>query len=104
MFRFLTVTASISTALVAVGCTKAGNDGKINELSERIDKLEASQKQFGEMKAFLEPIMAQQKAQAAQKAASEPDPNAVFAINIAGNAFAGPAGAPITIVEAFDFD
>ncbi len=104
MIRTVTVASSIFALLFATGCTRAGDDEKIKKLTERIDKLEKSQAGFGEVEEFLRPHMAQAKAQDEQKAASEPDPEAVFAVNIAGNAFDGPAGAPVTIIEAFDFD
>ena len=92
-------------ALAATGaCTKSSaSSDEISDLTKRIEKLEAAQKSFSEIDGFVRPIMAQQQNQAAQREAAEHDPNARFAVDIAGNAFNGPAGAAVTIVEAFDF-
>ncbi len=98
----------VVTALAAVlgaACAKAdsASTAKIKELEGRISKLEDGQKKFSEIDGFVRPIMAQQKAQQAQKDAQEPDPDARFAVNISGDHYDGPEGAPVTIVEAFDF-
>lgn len=93
-------------ALGVAGCSKSGEGAdseKVAKLEKRVAKLEKAQKEVDEMRDFLRPIMAQQKAQAKQKAATEPDPNVRFAVDVTGDAFNGPAGAPVTIVEAFDF-
>ena len=89
-------------ALPAAACQKS-DSAKVEELTKRIEKLEAAHKEFTEVASFVKPIMDQQKAQAAQQEAQEPDPNARFAVSIQGNSFEGPAGAPVTIIEAFDF-
>ena len=91
---------------MASACNKetSSTDGKkVAEMETRLASLEKKVASFDEIKKFLEPIMQQQKAEDDRRAASEPDPNAMFAVDISGNAFDGPAGAAVTIIEAFDF-
>jgi len=93
-------------AATAIGCTKAdsGNsDGKIKALQARVDKLEAAQKKYDEVAAFVGPIMEQQKQQQEEEEAHEPDPDARFAVDISGDPVDGAAGAAVTVVEAWDF-
>ena len=104
--RYRWLAAALSAAALAVlGCSKGDPQGeaRLAELSAKVDRLEAQVKNLKELDDFVRPIMEQQKAQAAQEAASEPDPNARFAVSVQGNAFDGPAGAAVTIIEAFDF-
>ena len=92
--------------LLAAACTKSETTDaskEIEALEKRIDKLEAAQKKNEEVAAFVGPIMEQQKAEQEQQEAQMPDPAARFAVDIAGNPSNGPTGAPVTIVEAFDF-
>ncbi len=91
--------------LLAAACTKSDSDAsqQIEALQKRVDKLEAAQKKNEEVAAFVGPIMEQQKAEQEQQEAQMPDPDARFAVDVAGNPSSGPAGAPVTIVEAFDF-
>jgi hypothetical protein len=83
-------------------------DGKAEpSLVERTHRLEASMAKYGEALDFLNQVYAQQKAQKEAQEAGEPDPNAVFAVDInkavqAGQV-EGPANAVITIIEAWDF-
>lgn len=98
------VVAVLSLAVAAACTKKEGPDSaKVKALEARVAKLEAAQKKMGEVEKFIRPIMKQQKAQQAAEAAREPDPNARFAVDISGNDYEGPAGAAVTIVEAFDF-
>ena len=83
--------------------TCAASEARIAELTERLERLEAAQKRFSEIDGFVRPIMVQQREQADQRDAYEHDPDARFAVDITGNQFEGPAGAAVTIVEAFDF-
>jgi protein-disulfide isomerase len=94
---------------LAASCTKvdpAGGAGsadsaKVKELEDRLAKVEATTKEFD---TFLRPIMAQMEQQKKQQQDSEPDPNAVFAVDVAGSPVDGPKdGAFVTIVEGFDF-
>jgi len=104
--RNMTVSLIALLAMAPVGACKkdsAATDKKLNDLSNRVEKLEKAQKENDEIAEFLRPIMAQQKAQRAQQEASEPDPNARFAVDITGDPMLGPPGAPVTIVEAWDF-
>lgn len=100
----LSLVAVLTVAPVGA-CQKDNADAQkqLRELSERVEKLEKGQRDFDEISEFLQPIMAQQKAQRAQQEASEPDPNARFAVDITGNQMIGPAGAAVTIIEAWDF-
>ena len=94
-----------AAALVA-GCQ---NESKLDTgLEARVKKLEETNKKYAEALDFLQKVYDQQKQQQVQQQREEPDPNAVFAVditpNIKGGLVEGPAtGAPVTIVEAWDF-
>ena len=80
-------------------------------LEDRVARLEDNYAKYAEALDFLGKVYEQQKAQ--QKAQQEraqredPDPDAVFAVDVAPNVklgmVEGPATAPVTIVEAWDF-
>lgn len=77
-------------------------------LEARVKKLEEQNAKYAEALDFLQKVYQQQKQQQQQQEQDEPDPNAVFAVdvtpNIQGGLVEGPAtGAPVTIVEAWDF-
>jgi hypothetical protein len=104
------VSTFLLAAAVLAGCQ---NDSKLDgggggALEARVKKLEESNAKYAEALDFLQKVYAQQKQQQAQQEASEPDPNAMFAVNIQeniqGGLVEGPAtGANVTIVEAWDF-
>jgi len=76
-------------------------------LGDRLAKIEANLTRRQEALDFLDMAYKQQKRQQEAKEASEPDPDAVFAVDIsdavkAGQA-EGPSDALVTIVEAWDF-
>ena len=77
------------------------------DVETRLRRLEDNYAKYAEALDFLGKVYAQQKAQQAAQEAQEPDPTAVFAVNISENVamgmVEGPVGAPITIVEAWDF-
>ena len=77
------------------------------DMEARLARVEAKLKKYEEPLDFLQKVYAQQKAQQGQQERDEPAPDAVFAVNIADDLKAGqvegPMGAPITIVEAWDF-
>lgn len=88
------------------GAHSAGGQGEAS-IVERTHRLEAGMARYGEALEFLNKVYAQQKAQQEAQEANEPDPNAVFAVNIdpaikAGQVD-GPNNALVTIVEAWDF-
>ena len=89
----------------AAGSGGGGGVGSLGggSLEDRVKKLE----RYGEALDFLQKVYNQQKAQEEQQSANEPDPNAVFAVDITGPLSAGqvegPSTALITIVEAWDF-
>jgi hypothetical protein len=80
-------------------------------VEDRVARLEANYDRYAEALDFLGKVYEQQKAQ--QKAQQEraqredPDPDAVFAVDIAPDVklgeVEGPATALVTIVEAWDF-
>lgn len=80
-------------------------------LEDRVARLEANYDRYAEALDFLgkvyEQQKAQQKAQQDRAQREEPDPDAVFAVDIAPDVklgqVEGPASAPVTIVEAWDF-
>lgn len=94
-------------AVLFAGCQ---NESKLDNgnLETRVKKLEEQNAKYAEALDFLQKVYQQQKAQQQQQEDSEPDPTAVFAVdvspNIKGGLVEGPAtGAPVTIVEAWDF-
>jgi hypothetical protein len=97
------------TAALLAGCQNESKlDGSGGNLEARVKKLEEQNAKYAEALDFLQKVYAQQKQQQAQQEESEPDPNAMFAVDIApnikGGLVEGPAtGAPVTIVEAWDF-
>jgi hypothetical protein len=96
--------ASPANTPAAAPTAQADHSG---DVETRLRRLEDNYAKYAEALDFLGKVYAQQKAQQAQQEAQEPDPTAVFAVNIADNLamgmFEGPIGAPITIVEAWDF-
>jgi len=81
--------------------------GTGDQLADRMHNVETTIIRYQEALEFLNKVYAQQKAQQEQQEASEPDPTAVFAVDISGALKAGqtegPNSAIITIVEACDF-
>ena len=77
------------------------------DLESRVKRLEAIQAKYAEPLDFLGKVYDQQKQQQEAKEHDEPAPDAVFAVDVASDLKAGqvegPASAPVTIVEAFDF-
>ncbi|MCX5748228.1 MAG: thioredoxin domain-containing protein, partial [Proteobacteria bacterium] len=76
-------------------------------LEERVAALEARLDKSAEALNFLDMAYQQQKQAEEQKQREEPAPDAIFAIDIAGNLkanqFEGSIDAPVTIIDAFDF-
>jgi hypothetical protein len=76
-------------------------------LGERMRRVEATIVKYQEALEFLNKVYAQQKAQQEQQEASEPDPNATFAVDLTAPLKAGqvegPNSAIVTVVEAWDF-
>jgi len=101
--------------LAAASLVACQNDSKLDtkggapsgDLEARVKKLEADAAKHAEALDFLDKVYAQQKGQQEAQEREEPAPDAIFAVDIAQNVKAGqvegPANAPITIVEAFDF-
>ncbi len=77
------------------------------DVEARLRRLEDTYAKNAEALDFLNKVYAQQKQQQQQQEAQDPDPTAVFAVNIADNVklgmVEGPSGAAVTIVEAWDF-
>jgi hypothetical protein len=87
--------------------TGGGGGVASGDMEARLKAVEAKLKKYEEPLDFLQKVYAQQKQQQGQQERDEPAPDAVFAVNIADDLKAGqvegPMGAPITIVEAWDF-
>jgi protein-disulfide isomerase len=98
----------IACSLVA-GCQHGSTlDAKSSaDLEARVKKLEVDNAKYREALDFLQKVYEQQKAQASAEEAEEPAEDAIFAVDISPDVAAGqvegPADAPVTIVEAFDF-
>lgn len=99
----LTLSCMALLLLGAAGCENAGTGKKMEALEARIAKLEAEAGKMDDVAEFVRPIMAQQQAQQDAERRKAPAEDVRFAVSIEGNQFEGPAGAPVTIVEAFDF-
>ena len=106
------VACVLMAAALFAGCQNDskldGSGGGGGALEARVKKLEETNAKYAEALDFLQKVYGQQKQQQAQQQESEPDPNAMFAVevqsSIAGGLVEGPAtGAPVTIVEAWDF-
>ena len=98
----------LSLSVVAACQNESKLGGGSSDLEARVKKLEEQNAKYAEALDFLQKVYNQQKQQQQQQAREEPDPKAVFAVdvsqNIAGGLVEGPAtGAPVTIVEAWDF-
>jgi protein-disulfide isomerase len=96
-------------ALGAAGCQ---NDSKLDgagggNLEARVKKLEEQNAKYAEALDFLQQVYGQQKQQRRAQEESEPDPNAMFAVDISQSVKSGfvegPTKAPVTIVAAEDF-
>jgi protein-disulfide isomerase len=83
---------------------KADHSGSVEE---RLARLEDAAAKNAEALDFLNQVYAQQKQQRQAQEREEPAEDAMFAVNVADEVKAGqvdgPAGAPVTIVKAFDF-
>ena len=96
-----------TTATPAAGAAPSAQADHSGDVEARLRRLEDNYAKYAEALDFLGKVYAQQKAQQAQQEEQEPDPTAVFAVNIAEDVKAGqvegPNTAMVTIVEAWDF-
>ena len=96
---------------ILTGCQHAAqptaSSAELASLQARVAKLEAANARYAEPLEMLKKVYDEQKAQAEAEEENEPAPDAVFAVDIAPDIAAGqvqgPADAPVTIVDAFDF-
>jgi len=107
--------AAVLIALLAAGCprqappatTPTNTSAPSADLEARLKRLEEFNRSHAEAIEFLQKVYEQQKAQASAAEESEPDPDAIFAVDItkavAAGQVEGPANALVTIVEAWDF-
>lgn len=91
-----------------VAPVKADHSGSLEERVARLeDHYAKSAESMDWLAKWYEQQKSQQKAQAAQQAREDPDPDAVFAVDIAPDVKLGQVeGSPqalVTIVEAWDF-
>ncbi len=98
----------LMAAALFTGCQNESKMDGSGNLEARVKKLEETNAKYAEALEFLQKVYGQQKAQQQAQQRDEPDPEAVFAVdvkpNIEGGLVEGPAtGAPVTIVEAWDF-
>lgn len=97
-----------AAALIA-GCQNESKlDGSGGNLEARVKKLEEQNAKYADALEFLQKVYQQQKAQQQAQEREEPAPDAMFAVDVKPNIEAGlvegpAAGAPVTIVEAWDF-
>ncbi len=101
-------TVLFAAALVA-GCQNDSKlDGGGGNLEARVKKLEETNAKYAESMEFLQKVYGQQKQQQAQQERDEIDPAGMWAVDVQQSVAAGfvegpAAGAPVTIVEAWDF-
>ena len=76
-------------------------------VEQQLARLQDAYDRNAEAMAFLNKVFDQQKAQQAAQERDEPAEDAVFAVDIAPDLklgqVEGPASAPVTIIEAWDF-
>ena len=108
---------SLASVLIAAamfaGCQNdskldSGGGGGGGNLEARVKKLEETNAKYAAALDFLQKVYEQQNKAQRQQEENEPDPAAMFAVDITPNIqnglVEGPAtGAPVTIVEAWDF-
>jgi hypothetical protein len=102
-------------AIPLVGaCTKESSDkgggdngvsqAKLDELEKRIAALEAEQTKNEGAMGFLSKVYDANKEKMEEEERQTHAEDAIFAVDIAGNQFDGPAsGAYVTVIEAWDF-
>ena len=103
--------SALLVSALAFGCqneSKLDNaPGASGSLEDRVKKLEAENAKYHEALEFLQKVYNQQKQQQQAQEDMEPDPNAVFAVDVApdvkGGQVEGPNTACVTVVEAWDF-
>ncbi|HEV7555571.1 MAG TPA: hypothetical protein VGO00_08970 [Kofleriaceae bacterium] len=92
------------TGATPTATTPADHSGT---LDDRVARLEATFAKNAEALDFLAKVYEQQKQQQQHGRPGEPDPNAVFAVDISKDLAAGQVDGPndalVTIVEAWDF-
>jgi protein-disulfide isomerase len=81
----------------------ASTGAESGDLASRVKRLEEENSKNAEAMAFLNQVFAQQKQQREAQEATVAAPDAVFAIDVTGDPYDGPAGAPVTLVKAYDF-
>ena len=100
----VTPTAKAAPGAAPAPTAEADHTG---DVETRLRRLEDNYAKYAEALDFLGKVYAQQKAQQAQQEEQEPDPTAVFAVDVANDVALGkvdgPASAEVTIVKAFDF-
>ena len=112
------VLAVLVAVAVVVACTKpqapattptsnSSSPPPSGDLAARLERLEEFNKKHADAIEFLQRVYDQQKQASDDEEANEPDPGAIFAVDItkalaAGQA-EGPTNALVTIVEAWDF-
>ena len=93
--------------IALAGCATSSKSPEVTKLEERVKKLEDGLAKREEALEFLDKAYAQQKQEIETQEANEPDPDAVFAVDISAPLQAGqvegPNSALVTIVEAWDF-
>jgi protein-disulfide isomerase len=100
--------AALAALALALGCAGSGSNAKLTELDRRVQALEeqnrelaagreAETSRLAKVEKFLGPYMNQ------PPPPPEPDPATTYAVPIDGDPSKGPANAPVTVVEAFDF-
>lgn len=89
---------------------QGGPEGKIDRsgtMEQQLARLQDAYDRNAEAVEFLNRVYAQQKAQEAEQERNQPDPDAVFAVEIGSDVKLGMVeGSPqalVTIVEAWDF-
>ena len=97
-------------AALLAGCQNESklDSGGGGNLEARVKKLEETNAKYAEALDFLQKVYGQQKQQQQAQEAEEPAPDAMFAVEVKSSVDAGlvegpKEGAPVTIVEAWDF-
>ena len=105
------IASLLMAAALFAGCqneSKLDSSGGGGNLEARVKKLEETNAKYAEALDFLQKVYGQQKQQQQAQEREETAPDAMFAVDVKSSVDAGlvegpPAGAPVTIVEAWDF-
>ncbi len=88
---------------LSLACDKKPTDASAPDLAARVEALEKQLEARKPALDFLDQVYGDQQKQKEEQEASEPAEDAVFGVDVAGNAVDGPDDAWVTIIKAYDY-